>query len=216
MNAGFSNLTTLKGYLLAATMRTRTDWDDAIKSIGQGVASAFENYCNRKFARAVADTEILPADKCQFLLSRYPIESISAIDLKTTESDGWVSQVINTFLNTLDNKAGIVNCPDGADAGPWYAQVRFTYTGGYFWEQLEPADAGYPTAVPIGAALVPADLLESWLLQCEVTWKMRDKLGVGIVGGETKGRGPLYAINDLDFIPFVKKNLGQFVRYNLT
>ena len=46
--------------------------------IGLGMAAMCENFCNRDFARVVGDTFISPADRCQFLLPRYPIETVSA------------------------------------------------------------------------------------------------------------------------------------------
>ena len=41
MNSGFSNLTTLKAHLLAAGLRSATDFDTAIANIGLGMADAF-------------------------------------------------------------------------------------------------------------------------------------------------------------------------------
>jgi hypothetical protein len=215
VNAGLSNLTRLKAYVLAAALRAATDYDDQIVAIGQGVAGAFENYCNRKFARAAGTQQVISADRCQFLLSRLPLEAVTAVDLKMKESDGWAPQDLNDII-AIDLANGIINYPERADVGPWYAQVRFTYTGGYFWEQLEPADVGYPTAAPAGAATLPPDLLSAWLIQCEIVWKMRDKLGAGITQGDGKGRGPVYEINDLDLAPLVKNMLSQYVRYQLT
>lgn len=212
MNVGFANLSTLKKQLLAPALVAATDYDARITALGLGVAEAMGNYCNRKFARAVGTTEILPADRCQFLLARYPIESISAIDLKMTEAEGWVAQTVNEFLRTIDQKSGIVNCPAGADAGPWDAQVRFTYTGGFWWEQLEPTDNGYPASQPSGSNALPNDLKLAWLLQCELIWKMSDKLGTDI--GEGKA-GRDYELQTLALSPQVKTLLGQFVRYNL-
>ena len=43
MNAGFSNLTTLKAYLLASSLRSSTAFDQAILTIGLGVADMFAN-----------------------------------------------------------------------------------------------------------------------------------------------------------------------------
>ena len=212
MNAGFSNLTTLKAHLLAASLRAATDYDAAITNIGLGMAAAIGNFCNRKFDRVVGDTEIIAADRCQFLLSRYPVEAVTQVEIKSTEALGWVVQNPSP-IQTFDPACGIVYFPEQADAGKYYEQVRFTFTAGYFWEQLEPGDGGYPTA-PVGAAL-PPDLKLAWLLQCEIVWKMRDKLGQQIGGEESKGGGPTYQINDLDLAPQVKQMLQQFVRYNL-
>jgi hypothetical protein len=215
MNAGFSNLTTLKASLLTPALRASTDFDNAITTIGLGIANLFEKECDRQFARAVATTEIFGADRCQFLLSRIPVESVAQVELKLNETDGFIVQTPSPIV-TVDNAAGIVYLPDGADFGPYTAQARFTYTGGYAWEQLEPNDPASPTAVPSGAAALPAALLSAWLLQCEIVWKMRDKLGLDIIGAQPKSRGPLYQINDLDLAPIVKTMLQHYKRYQLT
>ena len=170
--------------------------------------------------RAAGNVEIIPADRCQFLLSRYPLETLTAVDLKMKESGGWVAQDLNNIIS-IDQANGVINFPEQADLGPWYAQARFTYTGGFFWEQLEPVDgagnptAGFPTAVPGGAALVPADLLEAWLMQCAENWKLKDKLGQGITIEEKVQR--ISAANLVDnLLPQVKSRVGQYVRYSLT
>jgi hypothetical protein len=211
MNAGFSNLDTLRKQLLPGTLANERRFDQVFTALGLGTAAAFENFCNRKFNRVADDTEILPADKCQFLLSRYPVETLTAIDLKTTEADGFVAQTVNTFVRTVDLKSGIVNCPEGADAGPWYAQVRFTYTGGFWWETLEPDDASYPSPQPAGSTALKEDLRLAWLMQCEAIWAQRDKLGIGL----TDAPATQSKVAALDLSPLVKQMLAQFVRYNL-
>ena len=211
MNAGFSNLDTLKKQLLAGTMKNDVRFDATILVIGQGVAGQFETFCNRKFMRVVGDTEILPADRCQFLLSRFPLEAITAVDLKMTEALGFESQSPTTFYNTVGLKSGIVNCPEGADAGPWYAQVRFTYTGGYWWETLEPDDASFPSSMPAGASPLPQELFLAWVLQCRHLWSQIDKLGTDIL----KDGKPSSLRFPEEFAPTVQKTLGQFTRYNL-
>jgi hypothetical protein len=208
MNAGFSNLATLKTHLLGADIRTRTTWDTEITALGLGMAALFENHCNRKFLRTVGDVATLPADRCQFLLPRFPVESVSAIAVKTTEADGWVAQTINDFVTTIDLTAGIVNLPEAADAGPWYAQVRFTYTGGYWWEIKEPADAGYPATQPTGSFAVPADLVSLWLLLCKDIWNKRDPLGRGIV----EKPDVEVQVEELKLSPLVRQGLRQFIR----
>ena len=211
MNAGFSNLDTLKKQLLAGTMKNDVRFDATILVIGQGVAGQFETFCNRKFMRVVGDTEILPADRCQFLLSRFPLEAITAVDLKMNEALGFESQSPTTFYNTVGLKSGIVNCPEGADAGPWYAQVRFTYTGGYWWETLEPDDASFPSSMPAGASPLPQELFLAWVLQCRHLWSQIDKLGTDIL----KDGKPSSLRFPEEFAPTVQKTLGQFTRYNL-
>jgi hypothetical protein len=214
MNAGFSNLSTLKGYILAAALRGATDYDAALTSIGQGVAKQFEKYCNRKFARSVGDTVIFSADRCEFILPRVPLEALTLTELKTNETDGFVAQD-STFIRAIDLANGIINTGPG-DAGPFYGQVRFTYTGGFFWEQLEPADGGYPTSQPGGSTALPADLLLAWQMQCAELWKKKDKLGEGITT-DSEGVVRINPANLLDeLLPTVKAILAGHIRYNLT
>lgn len=216
MNAGFSNLATLKAHLLAGSLASadETAFNTAITSLGLGMAAAFERHCHRKFARVAGDVEIFSADYCQFPLARFPVESVSAIDLKTTEADGWVAQTVNEFIRTINLAQGIVYLPDGSDAGPYYAQLRFTYTGGYFWNTLEPADTGYPTALPSGATVLPDDLKLAWLLQCEAVWKARDKLGTEIIERDDV-KFVNSALSELKLIPQVKAILQPFIRMKL-
>ena len=208
MNAGFSNLATLKAHLLGEALRASTEFNDVIVALGLGVAGVIERHCNRKFARAVGATDILPADRIQFLLPRFPVEAVTAIDVKSSEAEGWIAQTVTEFAKTIDLRSGIVYREDGPDAGDYSTQVRFTYTGGFFWEQLEPTDVGYPTAPPAGSNALPHDLRLAWLLQCHDAWRRRDKLGAGIAqSGDFQS-----ALAQCELIPLVKSNLRNFIR----
>lgn len=219
MNAGFSNLATLKAYLLAKAIRSSTDYDAAITSIGLGIAGFFERYCGRKFAYTPGFQEVFGADRAAFCLSLFPVvPPVTLVEFKQDESTGWVAQDQTApsgdtlVIQSLDAENGVIYFPDNEDCGEYWSQMRFTYTGGYWWQQLEPTDEGYPAAQPAGSANLPNSLLEAWLIQCEIAWKMRDKLGKGLSAEETKGRGPLYEINDLDLAPQVKQMLEHHVR----
>lgn len=214
-NAGFANLATLKAHLLASAQRTSTAYDAPIAAIGLGAAAAIAQFCNRRFERLAADTEIIAADRVEFLLRRYPVEAVSKIELKLTEALGWEELVINDVVNTIDLESGIVHFAGRNDVGPDYGQVRFTYTGGYWWEQVEPDAGGYPTAQPAGSSALPADLKLAWLLQCEAVWMARDKLGVSVLTSGNSGDFVTGTISNLDLIPMVKKMLQQYIRFNL-
>jgi hypothetical protein len=180
MNSGFSNLATLKANLLGEALRASTEFNDVILALGLGVAGVIERHCHRRFARAIGTTDILPADRIQFLLPRFPAEAVTVIDVKRSEAEGWIAQSVTEFAKTIDLRSGIVYREDGPDAGEYSTQVRFTYTGGFFWEQLEPTDVGYPTAQPAGSTPLPHDLKLAWLLQCQDAWRRRDTLGADI------------------------------------
>ena len=216
MNAGFSNLDFLKKQILAGTVKDPR-FDAVLLALGQGVAAQFESFCGRKFQRAAGQVDAFGADRCQFLLARYPVEPpVALVEYKEDEPSGWVVQnpadPDAVVIQSLDAAAGIVYLPDGADAGEYYSQVRFTYTGGYFWETLEPDDAAFPSALPAGAAALPADLLAIWILQCKHIWAMLDKIGTDLLkdGSAKSLRFPE------EFAPTVEKTLAKYLRYNLT
>lgn len=212
MNAGFSNFATLKKHLLGgSSAKNETRFDLTIKMIGLGMASAIENFCgSRKFFRAEDAKEIYPADRCQWIVARYPVESVASVEIKVNETEGFVLQTPSPIV-TVDTVAGIINFSGSADAGAPTSQVRFTLTGGYWWETLEPDDDEYPSTMPEGANPLPEDLKLAWLMQCEVIWSKSDKLGTGLVDDpEAQSK-----VSTLELSPLVKQMLGQFVRYNL-
>lgn len=211
MNAGLSNLDTLKKHLLPASLAPESRFDLVIQDIGQGVAGLMENYCDRKFARVVADQVVLMADRASFSLPRYPVEIISQVELKYRDSDAFQVQDIS-LIESTSPMAGIVYLQDNTDAGPYWAQVRFTYTGGYWFEQLEPDDDNYPTgAAPAGSTLLPSEIKFAWLTQCREVWNKFDKLGTGLIDkpdSQTK-------TGNLDLSPMVKDLLKSFRRMQL-
>ena len=176
MNCGLGNLASLKKHLLADTAKNDLSFDPIIADIGRGVAAQFEQYCNRKFARVENDTVICTADRDHFYVPRYPLETFTQIELKTDLQAGWELQAL--VLNT-NPTSGLVYW--GAGIAYAWAQLRITYTGGFFFEQLEPDDETYPSQLPAGAAALPEDLRFAWLLQCRHVWAAIDKLGVDLV-----------------------------------
>jgi hypothetical protein len=214
-NAGFSNLDTLKKHLLAGTLQNDKRFDAAIAAIGLGAAGAIARHCQREFARVENATEIKGADHVEFLLSRYPLESVSQIELKRTEALGWVGLVINDVVTTIDLADGIIHFAGRRDVGPPDAQLRFTFTGGYWWDTAEPDAENYPTPTPAGAAALPDDLRLAWLLQCEAVWMARDKVGKNVLASGTSNQFVTGTLPALEIIPLVKQMLADHVRYNL-
>lgn len=211
MNAGLSNLATLKSWLLppAMAVASNTTYDDQIAAIGLGVAGLLEKHCARKFQRTVGDTYEAAAERTHFVLPRYPVEAITAIHMRDAGSATWTS-LGTTIIDQTYDAAGLVEL-DGAQ-GTWRERIRFTYTGGYFWETLEPAAQGYPTAVPAGSTAVPSDLLLAWRLQCEHVWAQRDKLGTGLAQINRSGT-PL--LGQVELIPTVRDLARTFIRHEL-
>lgn len=208
MNAGFSNLTALKAQLLAPTLRARTDWDAQILALGLGVAAMVNGHCNRQFAREVGGFYTTSGGRMSVVLPRYPVETVTAIETRETAADDWVDEL--DALATTDTESGVVTFDAVLGAG---GQIRITYTGGFFWETKEPTDAGYPTATPSGATLIPADVVAAWHLQVEALWRARDKVGNQIAKEPAEGATGL---TSADLSPAVRQMLAAHVRYALT
>lgn len=223
MNAGLSNLTELKAYLLAKALRGSTDYDDAITSIGLGVAGTFERICNRDFAWQTGTQEITQGDRDHWYVRRSPVAAFTKVELRYFQADPWTD--ISGQPLAANEQTGLIHF--GYTLGVRPIQVRITYDGGFWWPQLDPTDPGYPDTVPAEITnntpglnpklfLLPSSLYQAWRTQCEISWKMHDKLGKNIAGEESKSRGPLYQINDEDLAPSVLRVLQQFKRYQLT
>jgi len=228
MKAGFSNLDFLKKQLLPTSLTgdvaKSKRFDPLLQALGAGVAGQFEKYCGRKFDYLVGAQDVFGADRIEFLLSRYPVLApITTVEFKLDEPTGWVVQpqnlppnginIPNTLvIRSLDTATGIVTFPDADDCGPWWSQLRFTYTGGYWFETLEPDNPDYPSDPPAGVECLPDSLRLAWLLQCKHIWALNDKLGVDTLkdGDEKSLRFPQ------EFAVSVEKTLADFVRPNYT
>ncbi len=207
MNVGLSNLATLKAWLLPSGLVSGTDYDGQIAAIGKGVAGQMEKSCNRLFGRTVSDTFECSGDRAHVSLPRYPIETVTTVEVRTDIAAGFVAQTGAILNNAL--QAGLIYF--GADIATHFDRLRITYTGGYFFETLEPTDMGYPTATPSGSFALPSDLLLAWKLQCEHVWGQRDKLGLA-VGDKPTATPPLAQI---ELLPTVLATLSSFRRHAL-
>ena len=203
MNAGLSNLATLKRHLLPGTMLTDTQFDATITQLGLGVAGALEKYCNRKFQRTAGDTCTFTGDRDHFYLPRSPVEAVSAVALKTSEAGGFVAQT--GAIQNSDGTNGWIYF--GAYLGDRYSLVRVTYTGGFWWDTTED-DTG---VMPAGATAIAADLQTAWLLLCEAVWAGRDKLGTGLIEKPDAAAGA-----EMELTLQVKQMLSGFRRMQLT
>ena len=206
MNSGLGNLDTLKRHLLpSGTMAGETRFDQVIADIGQGVADGFENFCNRKFGRVEGWQDTFQCDRASFVLSRYPIEAITQVELKGRDADGWIVQD-SSYIQSTSLLAGLVYLPERPDSGPYWGQARFTYTGGYWFEMLDLEEAGYPSAQPAGSVALPNGLRLAWLNHCRQVWNAYDKLGSGLV----ERPDVQTVIGELDYSAAVKRTLGNY------
>ena len=202
MNLGLGNLNELKRHLLAVTMQGQTTYDITIAMIGRGIAAQFGRHCNRRFERTVDAQAEFTADRDHYYLPCYPVETITSIEQRDNMTDGWKPLSIDVILNRGD-ESGLISFGPGASLGYWSSRIRVTYTGGYWFETLEPGETGYPTAQPAGSTVLPADLRLAWLLQCGRVWELMDKLGTNIDPEQAASK----SLADLELLPEVKQVL---------
>lgn len=218
MNAGLTNLDTLRKHLLAGSLKGDTQFDLQIKVIGLGVAGLFETFCNRRLAWLEDDEIQITGDRPHYYLPRFPIAEMTKVEMRYFQTDNWTE--ITGQPITINFETGLVHF--GYTLGRNPLQVRLTWTGGYWFETLEPDDANYPSTQPALAAdpnlppsriyLLPDSLTAAFLLQCEHTWDAKDNLGIGM----TDKPGEQSAVGKLEMSPMVKQMLQPFVRYQLS
>lgn len=233
MNCGLGNLDTLKRALIPSLVKN-PQFDLLIQSIGRGVAGAFDQFCNRQFAYKEKFTEIFMGNRAFWYAKRFPFISIATVELKYFQTDSWTDITAQPLI--VNPETGQLNF--GYTLGPAPLQCRITYTGGYWFQTLEPEndgyavcdtedDPGYPTSLPAAVQasptnnppgiepykfLLPRELRDAWLLQCRNHWASLDKLGLGTIDKADAQT----SVNSLDLLPIVKRTLQSHIRYQLT
>jgi hypothetical protein len=214
MNAGLSNLTTLKAQLLAVSMQSQTNYDPIITAIGLGVAAQIDKFCNRHFLRTVGIIEKCRSDRRHWYLSYTPVEAITALAKKDSEQDGWVPFPLppngSSLIQVYDLATGYINFI--AIQGYFFSQLQITYTGGYWFPMLDPGDAGYPDTIPAGATPLPPDVQLAWFLACKAVWKRYDPIGAGIA----QDPEPQHAMDDLKLPKAAQEILNGYKRYQIS
>jgi hypothetical protein len=211
VNAGFSNLDTLRKHLLAGSLGAETKFDTVLKAIGLGVAGMFDKLCNRKLAYAEDAEVIFSGDRDHFVLPHYPVLSINSIESRYNDADAWEDS--ESALVNSDSASGLVRFY--GPLGDHQLRVRVVYTGGYWFKTAEPDDEAFPGELPVGATALPEDIAAAWLLQCEQIWQTKDRLGTGLVGGDG-GQFLNTRLSTLELLPIVKQMLQGHIRYQLT
>lgn len=157
MDLGLGHLSELKQHLLAASLRSSTDYDVALAALGKGVAASFERVCARKFGRAVGATYECAGNVEHFIVDRYPIESIASISLRESLSEGWVDQgTVNTIVENIAAAAGLVTLGSRLSTLA-SSRLRTTYTGG-FWYPTAPAIVLQSGSVTIASGAMAASV----------------------------------------------------------
>jgi hypothetical protein len=222
VNAGFSNLTTLKANILPQTMiqgthMPATAYDAKLMAIGLMIASMFDQYCNRGFTWTVNATDIFTGDRPQWYVKYYPIATnndanqspqITSVNMRYFLTDNWTN-IVGEPLQ-VDATKGKIHF--GYTLGRAPLQVQAIYNGGFWFQTAEPTDENYPTAQPAGSVALPNDIFGAWILQVSEVWAKIDKLGSGITGKPDL----MSNLGALDLVPMVKQMLRQYIRYQMT
>lgn len=156
LSAGFATTDYLKSRLLPAAAAEETDWDEVMADLGKSVAGKFDRHCNRRFARDTAAVDVFSARAAAWVLTRYPVEDVAAVEL--VDPDG-TAEAIAEGDWWLEEKCGLLETE--TIAGDRRQKLRVTYAGGYW---LNPRDA---TPLPADATELPGDVLEAWIAQCQ-------------------------------------------------
>ena len=208
MDLGLGNLTELKKHLLAEALREGTDYDLPLTALGDGVSRQFERYCNRRFSRAVGATFVCSGDRDHVYLDRYPVESITSVELKVDSTTGYEVQA--NYIQTWSSESGYVFWGDMA--GDESTRLRFTFTGGYWVDTSEDSSGSLPS----GATALPNDLKLAWILQSKKVWEVTDPTGSKIVASKNSVQLVGLSLAGLELIPQVKQILQPYLRYQLT
>ena len=158
-------------------------------------SARFEMECNRNFDRLENGTDQFPADTSDLIATRYPVESVSAFELKTSERTGWET------LSDVDYllKPGGVNCLTGI-LGANSQLLRVTYTGGYVLPGNTPAE---------GQIALPDDLEQACVEQVAFWYQRREQLGIVNFSGEG---GTIKLPSNPDLLPQVQSVLKRYTR----
>jgi hypothetical protein len=143
--------------------------DDLLTRAIQAISARFDHECNRTLARTVGATQEFGARELEIVARCYPVESVSKLEVKTSEAEGWVEQTGVECLVRL----GCIVC---LTAPLWSISerivpvvARVTYTGGYVLPGTAPG---------AGQTALPADLESAAVEQVAVWHQQKDKLGL--------------------------------------
>jgi hypothetical protein len=210
MNIGLGYLTELKEQLLAASLRSDTNYDAVITGIGLGVANLFDQYCNRTFARTAGKTDTFSADRRHWYLNCYPVEQITGLAKCDDQADGFVASPLppaeGSLIQQMQLDQGYIMFI--ALQGYFFSRIRVTYTGGYWFDTTEDGSG----VMPGTATALPAAVKTAWYLQCQHLWKRWDKLGAQIAQ-DPEGQTSL---DKMELTPMVKQLLRPFQRMQIT
>ena len=199
LDAGFILLTALKAQVLPAAMQDDTDYDVQIAAIGKAVAGRMNRHTSRSLERAEDVEEEFDALAYAWVLSRFPVESISGIVVKATDDS---TSALTAGDWKLSKKSGLIEM--AGSAGTRMESVVVTYTGGYW---LDDGDT-----MPNGATPMPDDLLQAFVMQVQATCEHREIFRTIALRKEDRTASEA-KITELKLIPEVVETLLPYRRF---
>lgn len=190
-----AQLTTVKSRLALDSFDVKDD--TLITNFIKLVSDRFQLDCNRLFARAADTTYEFAADAWVIQPHHYPIESVSAWELKTSEADGFEALDAPSYF--IGARRNIVELEDALGTSRQVA--RITYTGGY----VLPGS----TATGLQTAL-PDALEQACVEQVAYLYQQKDRLGLVSVSGEG---GAIQQFAQIDLLPSVRAVLRKYERW---
>src|SRR5208282_439881 len=194
-------LSTLKSRL--AIPDTDPQYDALLTNAIKSVGARFDKETSRTLARTENATHEFNPTDTEILVPRYPIESVSKFELKTTEAEGWVEQPLPDFLI---RKNCIISLARPFILHPSsFILLRVTYSGGY----VLPGDPGYQLST-IDHQL-PADLEGAAVEQSAFWFQHREKLGIDTTWPHA---GTYEKFADQDILASVRAVLNRYTRWS--
>lgn len=204
MNAGLSSLRKLKQAVLPDSMRESAMWDDTLVSLGLGVAEVIERHLDRRLAWLVTDIMESDAQRTVISLPRYPVASITAVEMQSTPTGAW-EDIIGSVAR-FPKVTGLVlfRSPPGDES----STLRVTWSGGYWWDTNEDGGGEQPE----GSTLLPPALFTAWAMQVQAHCTALDLFGAQ-AGKEVLGAASNLLTNAEALTPAVVTMLKPFRRF---
>jgi len=187
-----------------ATVKTRLrlnsfdlDDDPFLTGLIKHASGRFAKECNRIFDRGVDITFEFRADEMNVSPDRYPIEAVSAFDLKSTEAEGWIAQ--SNFDYLLSPQKCMIEL--AGPLGTSRQKGRVTFTGGY----VLPGGS-----VSAGQTALPDEIEQGCIDQVVYWYENRHRLGLLSSTGEG---GSIQQMKSLDLLPHVEAILRKYERW---
>ncbi len=186
------------------TVKTRLGLTDAVDdglvlSFIGWAGDLFEKHCHRSFERSTTATDEFGGDEREISLSRTPVESVTAIALKSTEAEGWVTE--SPLPDFLLRRGCVLTL--AAQLGTRDELGRVTYTGGYVLPGTDPEE---------GQTALPKAIEQACIEQVAYWYQNRSRLGYTGIAAEG---GSVTLHPKLELLPIVKVTLDGYRRYTL-